>query len=244
MTESQQTLFAADTHASHSVMPGSELARQTTAISGRKCIDLLKLSNRNGCVARTLLATSRWASTLCYLTWKPRTTPGGRLLFQLAPSMPDTGVIESGLLPTPDCQNHRDGTNLRQITKDAAERGSRRGVSLHHHATMWPTPAATDYKGSVTGGSLEARRNKPEGVRLPEQVMRMFSTPNTPRPHDSENTAGKYMPSQKQRDLITDVAMGGGQLNPVFVEWLMGFPTEWTALKPSEMQSSPPLLRS
>ena len=31
----------------------------------------------------------------------------------------------------------------------------------------------------------------------------------------------------------------GGQLNPTWVEWLMGFPTGWTDLKPSEMPSSP-----
>ena len=31
----------------------------------------------------------------------------------------------------------------------------------------------------------------------------------------------------------------GGQLNPTWVEWLMGFPLEWTACEPSEMPSSP-----
>lgn len=30
----------------------------------------------------------------------------------------------------------------------------------------------------------------------------------------------------------------GGALNPTWVEWLMGYPTEWTALAPSEMPSS------
>jgi hypothetical protein len=30
----------------------------------------------------------------------------------------------------------------------------------------------------------------------------------------------------------------GGSLNPTWVEWLMGFPLGWTALDPSEMQSS------
>jgi hypothetical protein len=37
------------------------------------------------------------------------------------------------------------------------------------------------------------------------------------------------------RDLVTDV---GGQLNPTWVEWLMGYPLGWTALEPSEMPSS------
>lgn len=30
----------------------------------------------------------------------------------------------------------------------------------------------------------------------------------------------------------------GGHVNPTFVEWMMGFPEEWTALLPSEMPSS------
>ena len=30
-------------------------------------------------------------------------------------------------------------------------------------------------------------------------------------------------------------AGNGGQLNPTWVEWLMGWPLEWTALKPSAM---------
>jgi len=31
--------------------------------------------------------------------------------------------------------------------------------------------------------------------------QKMFSTPTCPRPHDSENTVGKFMPGQKQKDL-------------------------------------------
>ena len=101
---------------------------------------------------------------------------------------------------------------------------------------LWPPPSATDYKGSVTSEVLEKRKSMTRGVRLPEQVMReQFPTPTTPRPHDSENTAGKFIPSQKQYDLTSAVAQNGGQLNPTWVEWLMGFPLEWSALKPSEM---------
>jgi hypothetical protein len=34
-------------------------------------------------------------------------------------------------------------------------------------------------------------------------------------------------------------AGNGGKLNPMWVEWLMGFPTGWTDLKDSETPSSP-----
>ena len=35
-----------------------------------------------------------------------------------------------------------------------------------------------------------------------------------------------------------------GQLNPTFVEWLMGWPLGWTALKPSATAKSPSKRRS
>jgi hypothetical protein len=81
--------------------PGSEGAQQMTARSGRKCSALLMKPSRLGCLLKTCLESSAWNSTVCWLTWKPFTTPAGRLLFQLAPSMPITGEIESGLWPTP-----------------------------------------------------------------------------------------------------------------------------------------------
>jgi len=72
---------------------------------------------------------------------------------------------------------------------------------------MWPTPSATDYKGAV---SLE-RANK----------------------RDLESTRGKRLPEALA---VADQLDVRGQLNPTWVEWLMGFPTEWSALKPLETQ--------
>ena len=93
-TSSQQ-----DTHASHLVRPGSDEARKMTVTSGRKYLPLCKRSGRLGAFSRMFLDTSVWASTKCYLTWKAKTTPSNRLLFQLAPSMPRTDEIGSGLRP-------------------------------------------------------------------------------------------------------------------------------------------------
>ena len=71
----------------------------------------------------------------------------------------------------------------------------------------------------------------------------LWPTPTTPRPHDNEKTAGKYIPSQNQKDLtyavVHDYAKENkemedfvtGQLNPTWVEWLMGYPSGWTDLK-------------
>jgi len=66
-------------------------------------------------------------------------------------------------------------------------------------------------------------------------VVGMVATPTTPRPHDSENTAGKYYPSQNQEDLTKAVGMNPGlKLQPNFVEWMMGFPQNYTLVEDSE----------
>ena len=124
---------------------------------------------------------------------------------------------------------------LEKVGNSYYHNGKKVQFDLNRAVKQWPTPAATDYKGSVTGDSLERRRDMARGVRLPEQIMRMFPTPTTTRPHDSENTAGKYMPSQNQKDLASEAAPTGGQLNPMWVEWLMGWPLGWTDLKPLAM---------
>src|SRR5574343_604673 len=87
---------------SHLVSPGSEAARQMTVSSGLRCCALLRNSNPLGCLARMLLASSTWNSTIVWLTWRHKATPRKRLLFQLAPSMPRTEGTEFGLWATPN----------------------------------------------------------------------------------------------------------------------------------------------
>ena len=89
------------TRASLSAKPGSAEARKMTATSGLRCLELSEHQGRLGYSLKMLLDTLRWASTKCLLTWKAKTTPCNRLLFQLAPWTPRTDEIESGLLPTP-----------------------------------------------------------------------------------------------------------------------------------------------
>ena len=126
--------------------------------------------------------------------------------------------------PTPDCQNHRDGANLRKDNN--LKKGGRHGVSLHHAVAMWPTPKASP------SGPDYARAGR-EGSGGDDLATAIAKCP-TPSANDWKISS---KPGQRARQL-TDSAQGiienGGQLNPTWVEWLMGFPTEWSALKPSE----------
>jgi len=251
-TPQQSTLFAADIHASHLVTPGSERARQMTAISGRKCIDLLKLSGRDGSLPKMLLATSAWGSTMCWLTWKDRVTPGGRLLFQLAPSMPDTAEIESGsseptLWQTPSPAQGNGGQTSRG--------GDRIGeLLLTGQAKMWPTPreqerhqGAEAVKAYAKAGMRQpkTRNGKTRGrggtydTTLTTAVVAMWPTASSRDWKDSPGMAKtgtnpdgteRKRNDQLARRVYSEEEQPSGQLNPQFVEWLMGFPKNWTEI--------------
>ena len=87
----QLTLYQGDSPVNRSPSPGSAEARMMTVTSGRKCSELSRSSGPLGLLEKTLLESSIWRSTRCYLTWRPKATPQGRLLFRLAVSMPRIG---------------------------------------------------------------------------------------------------------------------------------------------------------
>ena len=135
-----------DTPVSLSRLPGSDEAIKMTDTSGQKCLGLSKLSGPAGSLERMLLATSLWASTRCYLTWKAQATPAGATLYRLSPQMPRTGEIAAGCWPTPQAADHKN--------MDTA--GQR---MLSSEVKMWPTPTARDYKDNGSSPAELARNS-------------------------------------------------------------------------------------
>jgi hypothetical protein len=236
----ESILSAEASPASRSATQDGSEPRLTTVTSGRRCARLLHSRDRLGSLARTLLGSSRWHSTMCWLTWKVSATPRGRLLFRLLPSMRYTDGIASGsllatptwkanqlspsmmkwpgcaaLLPTPTAQNY--GTNQ----GGAAGRVGPVRPSLETMARhgLWPSPRT---KG-LDGGANSRKAAKARGMWP------------TPRAMDGAKGAAKELARTSGPDLP---AVAGGSLNPTWVEWLMGFPEGWTALELSEMPSS------
>lgn len=84
---------------------------------------------------------------------------------------------------------------------------------------LWPTPQARDWKGS-SGRSMKGME-----MDLPTAVkMGMVPTPTTGDNHyrlRGNSQASNCLGAMAAR-------MGGGQLNPVWEEWLMGWPIGWT----------------
>ena len=153
----QLTLFQEDFLASHSVQPGSEEARTMTVTSGRKCSELYRKSGPLGSLVRTLLVSSAWRSTRCYLTWKASATPAKRLLFRLVPSTPRTEGAGLPLWPTPTAMDAR-GLD-RNLRKDAT---GERSILLSQKVAMFPTPTARDYKSPDLNQESERFSQKTE----------------------------------------------------------------------------------
>jgi hypothetical protein len=107
----------------------------------------------------------------------------------------------------------------------------------------WPTPTARDHKDT---GNLS---RVPENSLLPRVVQRREGWP-TPTARDRHTYAKVKRGARSTVEtgggtpLVMAVSPGGppdrgGQLNPTWVEWLMGFPTGWTDLEASGTPSSP-----
>lgn len=251
----QSQYYQEDFLASHSVQPGSEEARKMTVTSGQRCLELYRRSDPVGLLVRMLLESSHWRSTRCFLTWKESVTPAKRLLFRLVPSMPRTDETAVPFWPTPrandaekrgkvssDPRNGLPGAVRLWPTPTA--RDCKGANSMEHLAAgnhmdqlsnavrLWPTPTASDCGRTainpiLTSNGTIRHRNKAGGqsyARL-DAVASMFPTP-TARCAQSPCEHGEGGP-----DLATSV---GGQLNPTWVEWLMGYPIGWTDLSVSE----------
>ena len=193
----QLTLFPADSPASPFLSPGSVEARRMTVTSGLKCCALSKSSDPLGSLVRTLLASSAWRSTRCFLTWKVSATPARRLLFRLVPSTPRTGETGARLWPTATAAD----SYTERLKSTQQKPWSMHSVTLGDAVKMWPTPKASDYKGSGPAGTKSAVHDLKKH-NLKGAVM--------------------FYPNMSQEN--------GGQLNPTWVEWLMGFPIGWTDL--------------
>tara|TARA_R100000655_G_scaffold86530_1_gene126570 strand:+ start:165 stop:869 length:705 start_codon:yes stop_codon:yes gene_type:complete len=228
--ETQLTLWQEDSPASHSQLQENEKDLTMTAISGLKCVESSKKPNQDGLLERMFLGSSTWRSTMCKLTWKENITKSGNSYYRLLPSMRSTEETESSLLPTPTAQQY--GTSQNGKRKDGTTYKQAGKPSLHTMArhNLWPTP-------TVHGNYNKKGISKKSGDGLATAVNRMWPTPmaHEARLGYQDRSRGK---KGTQESLTTKVInnLGGrksvsGQLNPAWVEWLMGFPIGWTELK-------------
>lgn len=179
-------------------------------------------------------ATHSWKTPQCSLledldeyseTWPKSGIMLHGACWELPTAAPPTAGTESGFLhmmPTPTaCNAPNKGSNTHG-PKSLLEVAR----TDWNPEETWRTPQASDWKH--TGYSEEAlARRRAKGRQLSLAASIMYPTPTC---QDASNNGGK---AQTERNTPPLNAVVGGALNPVWVEWLMGWPLGWTDLKHS-----------
>lgn len=205
----------------------SEWARKTNATCGPKCVESFGKFSRVGSWAKMfaalLVGMEGWSSTRCKLTWKLKGTKSHRLYFQLVPSVLPTEETEFGLLLTPTT---REEVMDQEKFKARMEKYDN-GTTIPNLATqvvgMLPTPIAGDWKGQRrSDGTASMLSGKASLGMLP-----------TPKCQEERGNASRDRGKFNLTDEVARIWKPPGkssQLSPLFVEEMMGFPKNWTAL--------------
>jgi hypothetical protein len=208
----KQMSLLGDSHVNRSQLQEKEKEQMTTATSGMKLLESLESVSRSGSLAKMLkvLLTSKkaWYSDRCKTIWKKKVSKSNVLLFQLQALVLGTKEKESGLsdimYPTP--------------TQDSASERTKKykqgGTPLPLAVKMYPTPSASCQMDVVA---------PPETVK---QNSKGWSVTRV-------GTGTKF--GAKLNDVVNKINnKHGGKLNPTFVEFLMGYPMDWTKIEPTE----------
>jgi hypothetical protein len=152
----------------------------------------------------------------------------GGLVFLPLKLEPRTLGKDGSYLPTPAANSY--GTNQ----GGAAGRTGKVRASLETMArkNLWPTPRASDGEKNLRSAAGTAGAAK-EAARKggPQDLISAVRLWPTPTASDSKNVIRKH---DNYQSLVKTV---GGALNPTWVEWLMGYPPEWTVCADWVIQS-------
>lgn len=215
--------------------------------------------------ARYDLKSSSWKTHLCLweedLPWSSVTLPKWGMtrsgaLFQHPTLERPINANAAGLWPTITvCGNHNQPGSSKNagwwlssavklwqtpVADDATNRAqgkwnSRGEPKLSAEAKLWPTPTAT--LGSK-GGRITPRKGREGGTLIEAVSARTWPTPVASMAKGSSPAALiRKSGADRSNDRLDHAVMAsdGGQLNPEWVEWLMGWPIGWTELKPLAM---------
>ena len=225
----KQMSLLGDSHANLSALQEKEKEQMTIDTSGMKLLELSEGVNLDGSLGKMLkvLLTSRkaWSSDKCVLTWKKKVSKSNVLLFQLQASVRGIKGKGSGFLPTPTTMDHIDRKGMRPSRAAT----NRKTGYLSEMIKMFPTPAARDHKDSTISKSHQNRNSD----SLPITMMKMYGTPKAQDNRAALWDRGKGNLGEQVHG-ENNARATGGRLNPNFVEFLMGYPMNWTKIEPTE----------
>jgi hypothetical protein len=143
--------------------------------------------------------------------------------------------------------------NLETVRKRVERRG-KLGTKLEETMAMelpkmYPTPTVVCEEGgeqshlverTKSGGFVSRRKGSgiTYGSKLSDAMLYLEKMYPTPTQRDWKDMAYNPITNNNSRKLLPQVALKhnkpGGKLNPTFVEFLMGFPMNWTKTEPTE----------
>ena len=234
----QLTLYPVDSPANPFPWLESKREKKMIVTSGRRCSGLSESCARIASSVRMYLESSRLPPGKWSRIWNAQAITSSCSILKLRLSELGTGgqgcsSPASQMWPTPTVAGCTIATEKRinllaaGKTTFTSNQGVHGGVSnLREHVLartkgLWPTPKASDSKGSGPAGSKSAEHD------LMKNNLKGIVMYTMPVAADAQGLHG----GENCRSLRTDVA---GQLNPTWVEWLMGFPPGWTDLNASE----------
>ena len=199
-----------ENHGAEKSMSSPEDFRAKTSAPQEKARESKVNAQDSGASSRELSvrydpATSSWKTHQCL--WE-------EVLPESSVILPKWGMMRSGVL-----SEHITSAHLISETESGSSEN-------------WPTPCATDHKGSGVNGQLRDRLDY--AIERGGTKSNTYPTPKTNGFCGGSGAAAKV----RENEDLTDeekrsmLAGNGGQLNPDWVEWLMGWPIGWTDLKP------------
>lgn len=263
---SKQTSWSEVFPASRSALQENKKGEMTTDISGQKCLDSLKKSNPSSLLGRMckdlLTSKTAWSSDRCKMTWKVKVSKSNVSLYQLQASVLGTKDLESGLWATPNTMDYlppRSAAGTKKLM-EGHRKGRTKPSNLREQVDpetmrMYPTPRSSGQEDAETlikrkGEKAAAQHNLTANVQMfptPSASCQMdvVAPPETVKQNSSGwsvtrvGTGTKF--GAKLNDVVNKVNQPiepGGKLNPTFVEFLMGFPENWTKIEQAESKVS------
>ena len=263
---SKQTSWSEVFPASRSALQVNKKGEMTTDISGQKCLDSLKKSNPSSLLGRMckdlLTSKTAWSSDRCKMTWKVKVSKSNVSLYQLQASVLGTKDLESGLWATPNTMDYlppRSAAGTKKLM-EGHRKGRTKPSNLREQVDpetmrMYPTPRSSGQEDAETlikrkGEKAAAQHNLTANVQMfptPSASCQLdvVAPPETVKKNSSGwsvtrvGTGTKF--GAKLNDVVNKVNQPiepGGKLNPTFVEFLMGFPENWTKIEQAESKVS------
>lgn len=216
--DSDQMSLPLDSPVSHSQQQEGKREKTITEISGRKLLELSRSADPLFLLEKMLVESLNSISTPYLRTWKARVTPKrGALIFQLRASVLPIKGQGSGLLPTPtvDCEVGGEQSDRVEITK--------RGSFLLRKKN--PKAKYKTFGAKLSDAMLYLEKQK----LLPTPCARDYRDTTVSPANEKRRTLSLPVVVMKQ-----DQPKTGGKLNPNFVEYLMGYDTDYTKIEEKE----------